>query len=35
MLEDLEIPENILLQDYPQVKKKLQTLLHKYQDIFS
>ena len=33
--EDLGIPENKLLQAHHQVKKRLQALLHQYQDIFS
>ncbi|MCP3667652.1 MAG: hypothetical protein GY696_35040 [Gammaproteobacteria bacterium] len=35
LLEDLEIPGNKLLQDHPKIKKDLETLLWKYQDIFS
>ena len=35
LLEDLEIPENKLLQAHPQVKKDLQAMLYEYQDIFS
>ena len=35
LLEDLEIPENKLLQDHPKIKKDLEALLWEYQDIFS
>ena len=35
LLEDLEIPENKLLQAHPQIRKDLQALLFEYQDIFS